>query len=100
MKKVHEEEWEHPNGLENHIIMVTIFYDKNTRTYWTSVVPATITKSSGFSMREFGAFTGFKFKVLEGISRQSAKHLETCKQVVTSRKEEFVSKFKDNLIET
>lgn len=98
MKHVHEEEWKHPNGLDNHIIMATLFYDKSKGGYRASIVPATISKKGPFMMREFGAFTGFNVTLLQ-VARQSAKQLEACKAILAERKEEFLSKFKDNLIE-
>ena len=62
--------------------------------YRVAATPVKITKYEGYSMEEFGAFTGFTDTLLE-VDRQSAKRLETAKKVLIERLEQYLQWFVD-----
>lgn len=62
--------------------------------YYVTVVPVKINRSGNIVMEEYVAFTGFN-KALLPVDRQSAKRLETAKQLLETQKEELIKILKE-----
>jgi protein involved in sex pheromone biosynthesis len=98
---LHKEYWENPfideDKKESNKIKAIITFDKPKSRYVATILPVKISKSDGFIMEEFGAFTGFNIALLSEVKRQSKKQLSMAIQQVTTRKEEFINHFKPRL---
>lgn len=69
-------------------------YKQRPKGYYVNAVPVTIKQSEGFSIEEFGAFTGFNDCLLE-CDRQSKKRFETSVLLLQTNMEAYIQFFKD-----
>jgi hypothetical protein len=85
----------HPHPLEpeneNSKIKFAIYYEKGKK-YWISVIPVKITKKEGYSMEEFGAYTGFRQTLIE-CNRKSKKTLDTAIKLMNEKREDYLNYF-------
>jgi hypothetical protein len=86
---LHKEYIEH-NGKT---IKFSITYSKEKKAYRLSSVPVTITKKDGYSMEEFGAYTGFNDTLLE-VTRQSSNKLNEAIKILGERRTKYLEYFR------
>lgn len=77
--------------FENQVIRVSLYYDKE-KGYWYVAVPTRVSKMNGFTINEFGSFTGFK-KFIHNPSRQSAKQLAIAISIIEKEKDKILEYF-------
>jgi hypothetical protein len=91
--------------LENgQVIKFTITFNRETvswatsqpieKGYRVSATPVSIRREEGFTVEEFGAFTGFNDTLLP-VERQSAKRLEEAKKIMAERMQGYIHWFKE-----
>ena len=93
--------WEKRIPIKNgngHVLEFTLKYTKGgthyatykpvPRSYRLNVIPVKIVQMGRYTMREFGAFTGFNATILE-VNRQSKKQAEKAIAIVESKLEEY-----------
>ena len=93
-----------PTTVENKKIKFSISYCKETysyatgktreKGYYVNAVPVTIKASEGFTIEEFGAFTGFNDCLLP-CNRRSQKRYESSIKVLKENIEPYIQFFKN-----
>jgi hypothetical protein len=87
-------EWKDYKKVQEQDFKCTIHYNKG-KDYLLVVIPVKITKKEGFSIEEYGAFTGFKQSLLE-VERKSKKNLKKAIELAKPLIDEMITKILNN----